>query len=65
MKEVFLVDIILQIFVAKTSAAVVVSQQSLASLREQEEDHEAGSQKTATAREKIFLKIKRRKYLSY
>ena len=55
MKEISLVDIILQIFVAKTSAAVVVSKQSLAGLREQEEDYEAGSQKTATAREKIYF----------
>ena len=42
--EIFLVEIILQVSADQTRTAVVVSQQSLASLREQEEDYEAGSQ---------------------
>ena len=42
--EIFLVEIILQVSADQTRLAVVVSQQSLASLREQEEDYEAGSQ---------------------
>ena len=40
----FLAEIILQVSADQPRAAVVVSQQSLASLGEQEEDYEAGSE---------------------
>ena len=40
----FLVEIILQVSVSQTGTGVVVSQQSLPSLGEEEEDYEASSQ---------------------